>query len=272
MIDQQKGGIGRRGFLGRAAAALAVGAGANVAAIATTRPTPAVAAPSEDHKVVDIGRRLNSAIMTYRQAHDRYISARAEAQRLCPAVPEEIVRPNNWQDRRMFAGCAEEETDVEGKRLPLKLEDCDDGLKRSPPPRWLIRADKLEEAINDGQIHAPLRSKLGRHLRKVVIPAARKYDAEREAAIEASGLAASSTAAYWAGHELEKLAYEAVEAQPKTLSGVVIIAQVLGGYAIAEHAPYMHGYPGRSAQIVGVSLARSLMRVTEETSVPRILL
>jgi hypothetical protein len=33
---------------------------------------------------------------------------------------------------------------------------------------------------------------------------------------------------------------------------------------VADNAPYMHGYPGRSAQIVGVSLAHSLMRVAGE--------
>ncbi|MGM4886333.1 hypothetical protein [Tardiphaga sp. 11_C7_N12_6] len=247
---QQTGVIARRGFLGRDAAALAVAAGVNVAA--TTRPAPAAIGPAEDPQIVEMGRRLN--------------------ERLCPPVPDEIKRPDNWDDRRMFAGCAEEETDIEGKRLPLRLEGCGDGFKRCPPPRWLIRADRLEEAIEDGQIHAPARSKLGRHLRKVVIPAARKYEAERAAAIEASDLAASGTAAYWAGHELEKLAYEAAEAEPTTMDGVVIIAQALGAYAVAEAAHYMHVYKGRSAQIVGESLARSLLRVTGEMQPSRILL
>jgi hypothetical protein len=58
--------------------------------------------------------------------------------------------------------------------------------------------------------------------------------AEREAAIERSGLPEAMARQWEAAHEIERLTYEASESEPRTMAGAFIQARTLTAYAEAE--------------------------------------
>jgi hypothetical protein len=80
-----------------------------------------------------------------------------------------------------------------------------------------------------------------------MIDAAEKYEAGRAAAIERE-----------AAYEVEKLAYEASELEPRTMAGAIIQARVPTAYAEVEVV--VGHYRGRSGQLVGLALAQSIAR------------
>ena len=63
-----------------------------------------------------------------------------------------------------------------------------------------------------------------------------------------------------AAYEIEKLAYEASELEPRTMAGVLIQARILTAYAEVESV--VGHYRGRSGQLVGLALAQSLTRLS----------
>jgi hypothetical protein len=99
----------RRGFLGRAATFLAAGAAGTTTAIVAARPAPAAALVQEDPAIIALGERIEPLLAAYRNAAEDRLKARANAEAICPAVPEELVRNEvHW------AGCTNSERDVEG--------------------------------------------------------------------------------------------------------------------------------------------------------------
>jgi hypothetical protein len=98
--------------------------------------------------------------------------------------------------------------------------------------------------------------------KKVVrlIDTAERYEAERAAAIEQSGLPEAMTRHWEAAYEIEKLAYEASELEPRTMAGALVQARVLAAYAEVEIV--VGHYRGRSGQLVGLALAQSIARLS----------
>jgi hypothetical protein len=67
------------------------------------------------------------------------------------------------------------------------------------------------------------------------------------------------TRQFEAAYEIEKLAFEAFEIEPRTMAGALIQARALNACAETEFLIYCRG---RSAQLFGITLAQSVARVS----------
>jgi hypothetical protein len=245
----------RRNFLQRAATFLAVGAAGTTTAIVVGHPAPAAAVlVQEDPAIVALGERIEPLLLEYRIAAADRAKARANAEANCPAVPEEIVCEGTF-----FRGCAEDECDVEGRHFEVLLLDDEDGGKYAELPRRILSSKKTKEAIARGNLHCNRRTKFGKKLVRM-IETAEKYEAERDAVIEATGLPDAMARQCEAGFRIEKLAYEVGYIEPRTIAGVLVQARVLAAYAEVE--VQVGHYRGRSGQLVGLPLAQSIMRLS----------
>ncbi len=236
---------GRRRFLSRFAG---VAAGGSVLAlttmqpgVATTAPAPAAAIPQEDPALIALGERIEPALVEYRARAERHRSARALAESLVPQVPPEMIPEHSvtWLGYRNF------QCDVEGKTLYHE--------------KRIIEASLLEDAIEDGSLYAPKRTKAGKKVHSL-IKTAREYEAARETAIERSGVQDAAAERDNSAFELERIARAVVDIDPLTMAGVLIQARALSAYAEAEIGPFH--YRGKSGQIVGFALAQSLTRLS----------
>jgi hypothetical protein len=240
----------RRSFLGRAATFLAAGA-AGTTAIVATRPAPAAALVQEDPAIVVLGERIDPLLAAYRNAAEDRLKALANAEANCPAVPEELVCEG------APCGYSVSECDVEGKEILHDVFSMD-GTKRARLPRQILNSEKTKAAIARGNLHCDRRTTFGKKVVRL-IETAEKYEAEREAAIERSGLADIWERQYLAAIEIEKLGFEAFEIEPWTMAGALIQARALNACAETELEIY---YRGRSAQLFGIKLAQSVARLS----------
>jgi len=243
----------RRSFLGRAATFLAAGAAVTTAIVAT-HPAPAAALVQEDPAIVGLGERIELLLVAYRNAAKDRLKARASAEANCPAAPDEIVCTGVF-----LRGCTEAERDVEGREIRTLLVDGEDGKKYAQLPREILDSESTKAAIAGGNLYCNRRTKFGKKIVKM-IEAAEKYEAEREAAIEQSGLPDAKASQLEVAYEIEKLAYEARDIEPQTMAGALIQARVLTAYAEAEIE--VGHYRGRSGQLVGLALAQSIARLS----------
>lgn len=241
--ERQENSMPRRSFLGRAVAALAAGATANLTAIAATRP-PA-AAIAEHPALIDAGQRIDAAQAEHRTAAALWAEARELAEKLCPPIPDELVCKGP-----LYRGCTEYETDVEGKNVWPRRED---GCR---PPRNIFNSVRAEDAIKRGNLTASKRTKFGRKIHGM-IKIAKQYEAERAAAIERSGLPDQAHRMNSAAFELQTLARDVAEIEPLTLMGALVQARALCAYTEAEQDSDKRWAAG----IVGLSLARSVSRL-----------
>jgi hypothetical protein len=241
---------GRRSFLRRAVTALAAGAAVNATAIVATRPAPAAALMREDPAIIALGERIEPLLATYRAAAEDRLKARANAEASCPAVPEELVcKESDWR------GNAERELDVEGKEI-LTLHHLMNG-KPYLAPRRIFDSKQTKAAIERGNLYFDRRTKFGKQLAKL-IETAERYETERAAAIERSGLDDAMTRQFDAAYEIEKLAFEAFEIEPRTTAGALIQARALNACAETELEIYCRS---RSGQLFGNALAQSVTRL-----------
>jgi len=157
-----------------------------------------------------------------------------------------------------FAGCNERECDVEGADVwPADIIG-PDGKRCVRPPRNIFNSKQAKAAIERGNLYFNRRTRFGKNLAKL-IDTAEKYETERQAAIDQSGLSDAASDLYRASCAIESLAYEAAEIEPRTMIGVLIQARALSAYAEAEIE--IGHYRGRSGQLVGVALAQSVSRL-----------
>jgi hypothetical protein len=227
----------RRSFLRRTVAAFAVGAAgtANVTAIAVTRP--AAAAATERPEMIDAGRRLDALRSEWQAAQALRLEARALAESLVPPVPDEII--------------------LRGPPMPGVECQCDvEGKPKYREPR-IYDSTALARAVDDGSIYAPKRTKFGKRMRGI-IEIAKKYEAERVAVIERSGLNDHLERVYNAATGLQQIAREVAEIEPLTVAGAAIQARALCAYSDAEDS-YDKGW---AKLILGLPLAQSLARLT----------
>jgi hypothetical protein len=153
------------------------------------------------------------------------------------------------------------ECDVEAKEI---LHDVftKDGTEYWRAPRRILNSEETKAAIARGNLYYNRRTKFGKKLGKM-IETAERYEAERAAAIERSGLDDAKASQWEAAYEIEKLAYEACDIEPQTMAGALIQARVLTVYAEVEIE--VGHYRGRAGQLVGLALAQSLARVSSFT-------
>jgi hypothetical protein len=243
----------RRSFLGRAATFIAAGAAGSTAIVAT-RSAPAADLPQEYPAILALGDRIEPLLAAYRNAAEERIKARATAETNCPAVPEELVCNGPF-----WAGCTESERDVEGKEIRTLLLQSEDGKKYAQLPRNILNSEETKAAIARGNLHCDRRTTFGKKVVRL-IETAEKYEAERGAAIERSGLPDAKARQLEAAWEIEKLAYEACDIEPLTMAGALIQARALTAYAEAEIE--VGHYRGRAGQLVGLALAQSIARLS----------
>jgi hypothetical protein len=125
-------------------------------------------------------------------------------------------------------------------------------------PRQILNSDETKAAIARGNLICNRRTKFGRNLVRL-IETAEKYETERVAAIERSGLDDACERQYLAAIEIEKLAFEAFEIEPRTMAGALIQARALNACAETE---FLIDYRSRAAQLFGNALAQSLTRLS----------
>ena len=245
----------RRGFLSRTMIALAAGAAVNASAVIATRPA-ASAAIVEDPVIIALGERIEPLLAAYRTAAEVRLKARADAEASCPAVPEELVSSEGPP-----TGHDERERDVEDRVIkPGGISEY--GLPLEP--RRILNSEATKAAIKRGNLYYNRRTKFGKKLAKQ-IEIAERYEKEREAAIDRSGLLEARARQQQGAIEIEKLAYEACDIEPQTMAGVLVQARVLAAYAEAEIE--IGHYRGRAGQLVAPALAQSLMRLANVRSV-----
>jgi hypothetical protein len=228
----------------------------NVTAIVATRPAPAADLPQEDPAIIALGERIEPLLAAYRNAAEDRIKARAVAEANCPAVPEELVSKGH-----AFAGYTASECDVEGNEILHDVFSMD-GTKYRRVPRQILNSEETKAAIARGNLHCDRRTKSGKEVVRL-IEAAEKYEAERESAIERSGLDDARERQYLAGIEVQTLAFGAFEIEPRTMAGVLVQARALD--ACAETEIELGYYRGRSAQLLGIALAQSITRLSNAT-------
>jgi hypothetical protein len=216
----------RRSFLSQAAG---VAAGGAVLALATTPPLSAATAPAaaaaiaEDTILTALGGRIDPALAAYRNAVARRREARAAAEANCPIIPQGLVcKGASWR------GCAEQEVDVEGELVFPSRYVGEDGKTCIPGPRFILSSEHTKASIAHGNLYYDRRTRFGKQIAKQ-IEIAERYEMEREAAIERSGL---------------------------------LEARILTAYAEAELD--MGHYRGRAGQLVGLALAQSITRLADE--------
>jgi hypothetical protein len=230
----------RRSFLGRAVTALTAGAAVNATAIVAMRPAPAATLLQEDPAIIALGERIEPLLAAYRDAAEARLKARAAAEANCPTIPEDLICNGAF-----WAGCTESECDVEGEI--------------SRPPRRILHPAYTKAAIARGNLICDRRTRFGKEV-IWLIETAETYEAEREAAIEQSGLPEAMQRQWEAAYEIEKLAYQACDIDPQTMAGALVQARVLTAYAEVEIE--VGHYRGRSGQLVGLALAQSLTRLS----------
>ncbi|UEM13669.1 hypothetical protein J4G43_004935 [Bradyrhizobium barranii subsp. barranii] len=240
--------IGRRSFLGRAAAVLA-GASATTPVMLTA----ALAAPEEDPLLVDAGRRLGGLVDAFAAAQAKLAEAKALARSLVPDVPEEIV----CYSSTFWAGCSYELRDVDDSPLPGGFVVDSDGYSRAARPKKIIDSTSLKNLIKDGVIHCDGRTSFGKAVKRK-IALAERYESDRAAAIERSGLPEAYEAAFFASQAIDDLAREVAAIEPKTSAGVAVLARVLCAYVETEE---YSGNRHHGAMILGKPLAEAVARL-----------
>jgi hypothetical protein len=239
----------RRSFLRRAVTALAAGAAVNATAILATRPAPAATLLQEDPAIITLGERIEPLLGAYRNAAEDRLKARANAEASCPAVPEELVGT--------FMGRTVSECDVEGREILHDVFSMD-GKKCARLPRQILNSEETKAAIARGTLHCDRRTTFGKKVVRL-IETSEKYEAERAAAIERSGLNDAMTRQFDAAYEIEKLAGAAFEIEPRTMAGALIQARALNACAETELEIYCRS---RSGQVFGNALAQSITRLS----------
>jgi hypothetical protein len=243
--------MSRRFFLARAATGTAVAALPAAGIAIVSKSALAATPPAEDPALLALGEQIDPLLKTYRAAVERKRAARALAEKLCPTVPDELV----VQRHGMFSGCAERETDVEGKDVWPPPEA--DGHHHRPP-RHIFQSALIEKSIANNNLYASPRSKFGKQIRKL-IETAKKYEAERKTAIERSDIKAAKDGMYFAAADVEDLAYKVREIEPVTMIGIMIQARALVANSEAELDA--HGFEGRSGMVLGHELATAVLRI-----------
>jgi len=244
--------LNRRAIL----AGAATFAAAMPATLALASPPPATAAAPENANLLALGEEIDPLLNAYRAAAERKREARAVAEALCPSLPDELVAKP--KDRLRWAGCSEREIDVEGKDVWPPNYTGADGKTYARLPREILKGNLIKEAVARGNIYASPRTKHGKEVRKL-IEISEKYEAEREAAIERSGVLEAADTLYFSAVEIEVLAYEVRKHEPATMIGIMIQARALGAHAEAELDA--HGFAGRSGTVLGRELAASVLRI-----------
>lgn len=112
-----------------------------------------------------------------------------------------------------WAGCTEPEADVEGKDIWPPDYIGADGKIYARRPRQLLNSVATKASIKRGNLYCDGRTKFGKRFRNL-IRTAEQYEAEREAAIERSGVLTAADELQWAATDIDVLAWKIREFAP----------------------------------------------------------
>jgi hypothetical protein len=180
--------------------------------LASGRSTPA----NENAELLSLGEKIEPALVAWHGCLARRLECRAAADRVWPVVPEELILTK--EDRTTFSGVWSiayiDEVDAEGARVYVNGPNL--------PGRRIFYADGLRQTL-DYWKWSP-RNPIGRRVRKL-IKIAEKYEADCDAAIEASGIVEAAEAQYNARTEIDRVAFEIRDIPPVTMQGLLIHAR-----------------------------------------------
>jgi hypothetical protein len=214
---------------------------------------------AESPELLALGAELDVKIDAYRAAAVRLTEARAVAAQLWPAVPAELVVGFDRADRDFYSGCHEEETDFEGKEVwPEPYQE--DGKWFSYPPRKILRSEALALFLADvrGAPDCYEDWVLVRLVERT--DAATRFEVACDDARRTSGIEQAKQDAERAADDLCDIAWSVRAHIPRTVTGVLIHARALAGYADAEHDGFMKA-PGQAATILGRGLADAVLQI-----------
>jgi hypothetical protein len=211
----------RRGFLFRGATAAAAVAVPLAPALALAAAPKSAELP----EILQIGADLDAAERAFDAAFEVKRQARALAEQLCPALPEElIVAP--WDRYWTLDPTKRDETDIEGETV----WPADPKMR----PRQIVQASGLRIDVQD----YGSRTKLGKLARRL-LKLAEEYEQGRENARQQSGLIEAERASDQASSALMLIAYRADKAPAATLSGVTIKARAMLAQIRADGSPHV---------------------------------
>ncbi|MFL9827208.1 hypothetical protein [Rhodoplanes sp. SY1] len=209
--------------------------------LAAAAAVPADPAAPEAAELVALGKRIGPALDAWRAAATAKTAARARAEALCPSVPADLVfdgsRPGPV---RGLWRCWEGERDIEGRDL-------------RNPTRGMYSAHLLSEGMAGGWLPSSLRSRAGRHVRRLFV-LARQHEDARSYAIELSGLPVASAELQAATDVIKTLAEQASSIAPATAAGILVLARI--ARALSESAS-----PELAGVVLGPALAEAVMRI-----------
>lgn len=247
-------------------AALAPAAGTAVVMPKVVETAAAVLAPqvpeampvaiAESPELLALGAELKEKLDAYRAAAGRLAEARATAAALWPEPAAGIVAVGSERTGR-FAGCYEEEIDVEGNQWPAIGAG---GGKGAPLPRFIAVSGALGLLLDD--VHADPGAWPDAFQRDLVdrIAEAEKYEDACSDAAEISGIELAKQLAETRADDLRDLAHQMRKYPPCTVAGVMVHARALAAYADTEHDGFARA-PTEAASILGRGLADAVLRV-----------
>lgn len=213
---------------------------------------------AESPELLALGAELEAKLQAYRAAAARLADARATAAALWPEPAAGIIAVGSERAGR-FAGCYEEEIDVEGNEWPEI--HAGDG-KGSTLPRFIAVSGALTMLLDDVRANTgawPVEFEQDLVDR---IAEAEKYEDGCSDAAEISDIEQVKQIAEARADDLRHLAYEVQKHSPRTVAGVMIHARALVGYADIERDGFASA-PCEAASIFGLGrgLAAAVLRV-----------
>lgn len=213
------------------------------ATAALAAPTAAIAGPTENSKLLALGKRLDEAEMASISAITAHQEALARFAAIGPALPAALIvnrKKMPWARQSAFSI---EESDAEGKTVYYSTH---------APARRVFTSDGLRAALQfcegRGQTARTIRWRL---------PIAIRYERDRAAAIKKAGIAEAADAKRDAALNLERITIQIFQAEADTTQGLVIQARAL---ALAnDHIGWDEGY--HAVVFHGRQLAATVMRV-----------
>ena len=191
----------RRLFLTRAA-------GVPVAALVPSAALAAVAPSSENPRLLKLGKMLDTIEKSGEDALEKLFKARESFKEFCPALPDELVIGH----KDVLRPYSEREVDMEGRDVW--------------PPRQIVKASLLKQAVADGELPANRRTKLGKRVHRL-IGVVEQFEDSVLAAREMVGADEAISALSHVQYYLRRVGSAIADTPARTMQGLAIKARAI---------------------------------------------
>lgn len=222
-----------------------------------TAVPPVQAGPiAESPELLALGAELEVKLQAYRTAAQGLAQARATAAALWPEPAAGILTVGSERAGR-FAGCYEEEIDVEGNQWPAIGAGRGKGATL---PRFIAVSGALAMLLDN--VRANTGAWPAGFDRDLVdrIAEAEKYEDACSDAAEISGIEQAKQLTEIRADDLRDFTHQVRKYPPRTIAGVMVHARALAVYADTEHDGFARA-PSEAASILGRGLADAVLRV-----------